>query len=104
MPRWSELSMPPSPKPDASTSPSTTPATTSRGWRKLSPPNKRSVSWTRIFLARVAIYANRAKKIRVHETLRLFGGDSFLQPREVGAGVVDGDVDASCFGDRKSVV
>src|SRR2546425_13056558 len=30
----------------------TTPATTSRGWRKPSPPNKRSVSWTRISLAR----------------------------------------------------
>src|SRR6266851_5545767 len=34
--------MPPWPKPAESTSPSTTPATTSLGWRKLSPPNKRS--------------------------------------------------------------
>ncbi len=36
------LWMPPSPKPGASTWPSTMPATTSRDWRKPSPPNKRS--------------------------------------------------------------
>jgi hypothetical protein len=45
-----------------------------------------------------AIYAHRAKKIRVHQALRLFGCDSFLQPREVVAGVVDGYVDATGFG------
>jgi hypothetical protein len=31
--------------------------------------------------------------------LRLFGGDSFLQPRKVVAGVVDGDIDAAALGD-----
>ena len=46
-----------------------------------------------------AIYANRSKKISFHKTPRLFGGDSFLQPREVVAGIVDGDVDAAGFGD-----
>src|SRR3982075_1348124 len=50
--------MPPSPKAAASTSPSTTPATTSRGWRKLPPPNKHSVSWTRISSVRFRV--NRA--------------------------------------------
>src|SRR6266481_8547036 len=46
-----------------------------------------------------AIHANRAKKIRIHEMLGLFGGDSLCQPREEIAGVVDGDVDATGFGD-----
>jgi len=33
-----------------------------------------------------AIHANRAKKIRIHEMLRLFGGDSLRQPeREIRA-------------------
>jgi hypothetical protein len=45
-----------------------------------------------------ATYANRSKKIYVHQALRLFGGDSFRQAREVVAGIVDGNVDATGFG------
>lgn len=57
-PRSSGLRMPPSPKPAASTSPLTMPDTTSRGWRKLSPPNRHGVLWIRIFLDRFGV--NRA--------------------------------------------
>ena len=46
-----------------------------------------------------AIYAHRTKKIGVHQAPRLFGGDCFLQPRKVVAGIVDGHVDAAGFGD-----
>jgi hypothetical protein len=40
-----------------------------------------------------------ATKVRVHETLRLFDGDSFRQPRDSAACVVDGNVDAAGIGD-----
>ena len=45
-----------------------------------------------------AIYAYRAEKIRVHQALRLFGGDRFGQSPQVIARVVDSHIDASCFG------
>src|SRR5207249_4528559 len=44
------------------------------------------------------VRVNRAVQIRVHQPLRLFGGDRFFQPGEVVAGVVDGYVDAAGFG------
>src|SRR5258708_1069621 len=43
--------------------------------------------------------ANDGKKNRVHETLRLLGRDSFREPRDRVAGIVDGDVDATGFDD-----
>jgi hypothetical protein len=55
--------------------------------------------WRRMCGSTARFTPNRSKKIRIHKTPCLFGGDSFLQPREVVSGIVNGDVDAAGFGD-----